>query len=83
MSHFCPTCNRILYNRRLVNCGFCNAAIPEALRFTAEEITVLDRRTAEIEQASRERAQAREDEEELQRKKNEAIAAVIPFFFIS
>jgi hypothetical protein len=63
MSYFCPTCDRILYNRRLANCGFCNAPIPEELRFTAAEIAALDRRTAEIEKASREREQAREAEE--------------------
>ena len=39
MSYNCPTCQRLLYNRRLKHCGFCGAQIPESLRFTPEEIT--------------------------------------------
>ncbi len=45
----CPTCQRPLYNRRLHKCGYCQAPIPEEMRFTKEEIAELDRRTAELE----------------------------------
>ena len=52
----CPACQRPLYNRRLKKCGFCDAPIPEELRFTPEEIAELDRRTAEVELNHRLRA---------------------------
>lgn len=44
MSYYCPTCQRLLYNRRLKRCGFCDAAIPENLRFTPEEIAAQDKK---------------------------------------
>jgi hypothetical protein len=65
MSHLCPGCQRVLYNRRLTHCGFCGALIPESLRFTPEEIAALDQKTAELEEQrrQRERAVAKEEEE--------------------
>lgn len=64
-SHHCPSCQRVLYNRRLTQCGFCGAQIPENLRFTAEEIAALNRKMAELEQErkAREEAAAKEAEE--------------------
>ena len=65
MSYHCPTCKRVLYNRRLTHCGFCGAEIPESMRFTAEETAALDRKMAELEEQrrQRERAKAKEEEE--------------------
>ena len=69
MSHHCPSCQRVLYNRRLMHCGFCGAQIPESLRFTPEEIAALDRKMVELEEQrkQRERAAAKEAEEARQR----------------
>lgn len=66
MEYKCPTCQRVLYNRRLEHCGFCGAAIPEELRFTAEEIAAMDREMAELEQKRAQRRQAASEEEEQQ-----------------
>ena len=79
MAHQCPSCQRVLYNRRLKACGFCGAAIPEALRFTAEEIATLDRQMAELE-ASR---QQREAAAEAARAAAQAQSAVIIPIIIS
>jgi len=50
MSYHCPTCQRLLYNRRLTTCGFCGALIPASLRFTAEEIAALDKKMVELDE---------------------------------
>ena len=55
MKHQCPSCKRVLYNRRLKHCGFCGAAIPQELRFTPEESATLGRKMAELEASRRER----------------------------
>jgi ribosomal protein L37E len=55
MSYNCPSCQRVLYNRRLKTCGFCGAPIPEEWRFTPEESAALDRRLAELEELKRQR----------------------------
>jgi len=70
MNYRCPTCERVLYNRRLKKCGFCGASIPESLRFTAEEIETIDKKMADLEQerVARERAAA---EEEARRRQSE------------
>ncbi len=64
MNSQCPSCHRILYNRRLKNCGFCGAPIPEELRFTAEEAAALDRKMAELEEQRRQRERAAESEQQ-------------------
>jgi len=71
MNNKCPSCQRMLYNRRLKACGFCGAPIPEELRFTPEEIAALDRKAAELEEQrrQRERAAAKEEEEDEARKR--------------
>jgi hypothetical protein len=61
MKVHCPSCDKVLYSRRLKHCGFCGAEIPEALRFTAEEIAALDRSLAES--AARRKENEREFEE--------------------
>jgi len=67
MSHHCPSCQRVLYNRRLTHCGFCGAEIPENLRFTPEEIAALDRKMAELEEQRRQRERKAAEEEEARR----------------
>ena len=62
MTHDCPTCKRVLYNRRLARCGFCGAPIPQELRFTPEESAELDRKMAELEESRRQRQVAQEAE---------------------
>ncbi len=68
MSHHCPTCQRVLYNRRLTHCGFCGAEIPESLRFTPEEIAALDLKLAELEEQRRQRERAVAEDEEARRR---------------
>lgn len=60
MKQHCPNCQRILYNRRLKNCGFCGAPILEELRFTPEESAALERKAAELEASRRQRQLAQE-----------------------
>ena len=71
MSHICPSCDRVLYNRRLEVCDFCGAPIPEELRFTPAEIAELDRKKAKSEEQKRQREQVRaqEDEKEEERRR--------------
>jgi len=72
MKYVCPTCQRTLYNRRLKNCGFCGAEIPENLRFTAAEVAVLDKKMAELEKEQIERERAASVAEEEKRKKDQS-----------
>jgi len=64
MSHCCPRCQRVLYNRRLKDCGFCGATIPEELRFTPEEIAALDREMAVLQERRRQREEAEKQAKE-------------------
>ena len=64
MSYRCPTCQRVLYNRRLAHCGYCGAQIPENLRFTTEEIAALDREIAELAEQRKVRQRAAEEAEQ-------------------
>ena len=77
MSYYCPSCQRVLYNRRLTHCGFCGAEIPGSLRFTPEEIAALDRKMAELEEQrrQRERAAAEAEEEKARRRRRDAGSA--------
>jgi hypothetical protein len=67
MSYYCPTCQRIIFNRRLARCEFCNAGIPAELRFSANEIAKLDRQMSELAA----RRKKRDIEQEEDRKKAE------------
>ena len=71
MSHKCPSCQRVLYNRRLKTCGFCGAPIPEDLRFTAQESMALEKKMVDLEEQRRQRQLATDKEEE-ERKRREA-----------
>jgi len=77
MSHHCPSCQRVLYNRRLTRCGFCGAPIPDELRFTPEEIAVLDKKMADLEEQRRQRERAAEKEQEEARLRNSGDAGLI------
>lgn len=72
MSHKCPSCQRVLYNRRLAQCGFCGAAIPESLRFTAEEEAALKREEADLDQRRKDRQRAADIKEEQREQKRRA-----------
>lgn len=72
MSSKCPSCQRVLYNRRLEACGFCGAPIPEELRFTPEEMAELDRKMAQSEEQRRHREQVRVQEDEKQAERQRA-----------
>jgi ribosomal protein L37E len=73
MSYQCPTCQRVLYNRRLKKCGFCGASISKSLRFTAVEIATLDKKMADLEEERAQRERAAAEEKEAQRKQAEEI----------
>lgn len=65
MNNQCPSCQRLLYDRRLLRCGYCGAMIPEGMRFTEERIAEIDQEMAELERQRQERLRiAREEEEE-------------------
>ena len=74
MKYQCPTCQRVLYNRRLKHCGFCGAQIPESLRFTPEEIAAIDRQMAEWEEQRKQRQRVAQEEEAATRKRAEDLA---------
>jgi uncharacterized Zn finger protein (UPF0148 family) len=73
MSYHCPNCQRMIFNRRLVRCGFCGADMPASLRFTAEEIAIRDRKMAESE-ARRKRREIEQEEEEARRAREQSSA---------
>ncbi len=56
----CPHCQRLLYNRKLKNCGFCGLELPPECLFTAEELAKIDAKMDVIEQQFRQ-AQGAED----------------------
>jgi predicted nucleic acid-binding Zn-ribbon protein len=49
----CPHCQRLLYNRKLKNCGFCGEELPPECLFTEEELAEIDARMDAIEQQFR------------------------------
>jgi hypothetical protein len=67
MSYHCPTCQRLIFNRRLARCEFCGADIPAELRFSANEIAKLDREMTEL--AARRRKRDIEQEEDRKKEK--------------
>jgi hypothetical protein len=77
MSLHCPSCNRVLYNRRLKLCGFCGAAIPAELQFTPEEVAELDQKMVAWREKLKQRRQAREAARAAAKAKT---AAILPFF---
>ncbi|MBI2924475.1 MAG: hypothetical protein HYY24_02090 [Verrucomicrobia bacterium] len=55
MSYHCPSCQRVIFSRRLKNCDFCGAEIPAHLRFTPKEIEALNRKMAELAERRKQR----------------------------
>jgi hypothetical protein len=49
----CPHCQRLLYNRKLKNCGFCGEELPSEYLFSAEELAEIDAQMDAIEQQFR------------------------------
>ena len=79
MSYHCPSCHRVLYDRRLTHCGFCGADIPEGLRFTPKEITAQDREMKQLEQQSKQRQMVvdKKEKEEEDRRRKERLRMLI------
>jgi DNA-directed RNA polymerase subunit M/transcription elongation factor TFIIS len=69
MAYYCPKCDRVLYSRRLILCGFCGAEIPESLRLTPEKISQQDQELAEMEAAAQQRRDRAAGEEKARREK--------------
>ena len=44
----CPNCGRILYNRKIRNCVYCNVALPENLLLSQSQVEKLEKTTAEM-----------------------------------
>jgi hypothetical protein len=65
MSYHCPTCQRIIFNRRSAQCEFCGAYIPASVLFSAAEIAALDRKLAESEERRKQREAEEEKEQEM------------------
>jgi hypothetical protein len=80
MKVHCPSCDKVLYSRRLARCGFCGAEIPEALRFTAEEIAALDRSLAESAARRKENEREFEEREAKRRADSDSATSFPPLF---
>jgi hypothetical protein len=79
MEFKCGACGRMIFNRRLAACEFCNAPIPQELLYTEEERQRIDREVKEEirrqfaeRQKEREKGQKPEDEKEQEEKKKAA-----------
>ncbi len=82
MSHHCPSCKRVIYSRRLKNCGYCGEPIPESSRFTAEEIAVQDQEIAELKAQRSHRAQLAKEKEQEQARRSatgDGLTDFLPF----
>jgi hypothetical protein len=60
----CPHCQRLLYNRKLKNCGFCGEELPPEYLFSEEELQEIDAKMDAIEQQFRQ-AQCEENSQNL------------------
>jgi hypothetical protein len=47
MEFKCHECGRLIFNRRLTNCEFCNAVLPPELLYTKEQREQADRQIKE------------------------------------
>lgn len=77
MNNQCPSCQRLLYDRRLTHCGYCGAAIPASMRFTTERIAEIDQEMEELENQRRERLRIAREEEE-QREIEASVVHILP-----
>lgn len=60
MSFHCPKCQGVLYDRSRKTCGFCDAPLPEELRFSPAQLEML-RKDAEILKQREEQREADEN----------------------
>lgn len=60
--NLCPSCQRVLYDRRLTRCGYCGERLPDKLRFTPERIAELDQEMAGMEEDRKRRRREAEEE---------------------
>jgi len=58
MSYHCPSCQRVLYDRRRKTCGFCGAELPPELLFTPEQVENLRKEAEAAELRKEEQAKA-------------------------
>lgn len=58
----CPSCQRIVYNRRLAACEFCGVEMPEGIRLSPAEVAAWDRRQDEWAEDAAARRMARASE---------------------
>lgn len=42
MRYRCPSCNFLIFNRRVTRCESCGAALPQALLYSAQQIESID-----------------------------------------
>ncbi len=61
MPFTCPSCTRMIYNRRLKTCEFCGKAIPPHLLLTDEQIAELGK--LDREESKRHRARMKDFED--------------------
>ncbi len=66
----CPDCSFAVFNRRVARCEKCGVALPEEVRFTAQELDLLAQESARIERA-RQELQRERDEQELKRQQRQ------------
>lgn len=67
MENRCPSCQRVVLQRRLAKCEFCGVSLPEALRLNDAEIE--DARERELAVLERQRERRKQDEEDEQRRR--------------
>ena len=72
MEYRCPKCNRLLYDRRRKNCGFCATDIPGELLFTEKELEKLNKERAELAEEQKQFRIRQKSDKETQRKQNRA-----------
>ncbi len=73
----CPSCSRPIFNRRLPDCEFCGAPLPEELLMKEEEQDAIheERTTRDALQRQRDRVKEREDR---RRRRDSGDAAFFP-----
>jgi hypothetical protein len=66
MKNRCPTCRRVIYDRRPKRCGYCGAVLPAEMQLSEADISARDKRKAEAEKQREQRAKERDSETERQ-----------------
>jgi hypothetical protein len=79
MSYYCPSCNGVIYNRRNKMCGFCGAALPPELLFTASELEILNQEEAAADARYKEQRAREQAEAEAEARAREPYIFIPPF----